>query len=298
MEFSENYFKEEVLWGFRVTPTRKRYWAKLLEMLEEVDRICKKHHLKYFAAGGTLLGAIRHKGFIPWDYDMDLNMMRDDYEIFCKLAQNELKAPFFLQTSYTDNCPMFYAKIRNSETTAATVHSLSLKYNNGIFLDIFPVDNMPDDVCERERIKKDIAELDRFLSIGVRKYWHIRNEKVGDEEKRQVDAFIKENGWRRRFIEVENSYRRYNTQKTKQCAYVSSILIRDFYHDNDDYDESILVPFENTMISVPKNYDKILTKQYGDYMSPDKAHAEARPLLVSTTVPYYKFDPEKDAEEF
>ena len=95
MEFPEDFFKKECRCGFEVPEMMKRAWAAQMEVLEVVGKVCEKHHLQYYADWGTLLGAIRHKGFIPWDDDIDVGMLRPDYDRFVQLAKNELEAPFF-----------------------------------------------------------------------------------------------------------------------------------------------------------------------------------------------------------
>ena len=82
MRFDEDYFKPETIEGFEVKGMMKRYWAASMEVLEEVDRLCRKYNLRYYAFYGTLLGAVRHKGWIPWDDDMDIIMYRDDFNSF------------------------------------------------------------------------------------------------------------------------------------------------------------------------------------------------------------------------
>ena len=89
-----------------------------LEILKEFDRICKKNNLSYSLNSGTMLGAIRHKGFIPWDDDIDVMMPAKDYKKLCKIAPKQLDSKFFLQTSYTDNWYPSIAKIRMNGTTA------------------------------------------------------------------------------------------------------------------------------------------------------------------------------------
>ena len=89
--------EEEIRDGYKVSADMKKLWSVQMEILDEIDRICKKHNITYYADGGTLLGAIRHKGFIPWDDDLDVQMYRDDLEKFCKVAKDELKPPFFFR---------------------------------------------------------------------------------------------------------------------------------------------------------------------------------------------------------
>ena len=112
-----------------------------LEMFKYYLAICEKHDLKYFLIGGTLLGAVRHKGFIPWDDDIDIGMPRPDYEKFLLVAQKELPEHIFLQTHNTDiEYPNCFAKLRNSDTTFIETSCKKLKINHGIYIDIFPLD--------------------------------------------------------------------------------------------------------------------------------------------------------------
>lgn len=146
METAE-FYKEEIRCGWRVDEKTKRIWAVQLEMLDEVERICKKYGLKYFADSGTLIGAVRHQGYIPWDDDIDLAMLREDYETFLKVAPGELKEHLVLQTPYREkNYLRAHAQLRNSRTTGCSREDRKAGYNCGIFIDIFPLDAMPEAV--------------------------------------------------------------------------------------------------------------------------------------------------------
>lgn len=103
MEFENSYFENEVRSGFFVPGMVKRSWAAQIDVLQEIDRICKKYNIQYFAEWGTLLGAIRHKGFIPWDDDMDICMKREDYTKFMQVAPMELPQGWALLNAYTDH---------------------------------------------------------------------------------------------------------------------------------------------------------------------------------------------------
>ena len=90
MEFQDQFFESEVREGFYITSMMKRSWAAQLEILKDVDEVCTKYGISYFADAGTLLGAVRHRGFIPWDDDLDICMMRKDYHRFISVAEKEL----------------------------------------------------------------------------------------------------------------------------------------------------------------------------------------------------------------
>ena len=108
-----SFFREEIRNGFLVTEKMKRIWYTEISLLQELDRVCKKYGLRYFAEYGTLLGAVRHNGFIPWDDDIDVAMLRDDYEKLKKVAAEEFKAPYFFQDSYTDSMIWAFSKLRD-----------------------------------------------------------------------------------------------------------------------------------------------------------------------------------------
>ena len=98
--FVRNIERDEMRSGFLVTSHRKKLWNVQIGLIKEFERICKKHNLKWWACGGTLLGAARHKGFIPWDDDVDVAMLRPDYNKFLDIAADEIKYPYFLDNWY------------------------------------------------------------------------------------------------------------------------------------------------------------------------------------------------------
>lgn len=122
-----------------------------LEMLLEVDRICREHDIKYCIVGGTMLGAVRHEGFIPWDDDLDIQMSRKEYEKFCHVCEKYLnKEKYFLQTYKTDKEYRWgYAKVRRLGTEYIRKGQEMIKCHSGVSIDIFPTDNFPDSTVER-----------------------------------------------------------------------------------------------------------------------------------------------------
>ncbi len=120
----------------------------MLDMLVEFDMICKKHNLQYWLDSGTLLGAVRHKGFIPWDDDIDLSMPVEDYSRFVEIAQEELSDSIFFQTTKTDNkFPFDYIKLRSQKAKIIEFHEKDrdIGYHQGVFVDIFPMLTIPSD---------------------------------------------------------------------------------------------------------------------------------------------------------
>ena len=116
---------------------------RILDILMAVDKVCKEHNLRYYIIAGTLLGAVRHKGFIPWDDDLDIGMPRTDYDLLMAHAAEWLPAPFEAACFENDTTyPFPFAKIQDGSTTL--IERMHLKYLGGIYLDVFPLDGMPD----------------------------------------------------------------------------------------------------------------------------------------------------------
>lgn len=153
-KYKEQFLQPEVRCDTYIGIEMKQVWFAELQLLEKFIDVCNKHGLSYQLVGGSLLGAIRHKGFIPWDDDIDVGMLRPDYDRFVQLAKNELEAPFFLQTPLTDpGRNIDYVQIRNSATTAIDLRYVDdhNTFNQGIFIDIFPIDGVgSDEVLQKQ----------------------------------------------------------------------------------------------------------------------------------------------------
>lgn len=168
------FFREEAK-AIVVSAETKRLWAVLLDLLLEFDRVCKKNGIKYMIDGGTLLGAVRHGGFIPWDDDIDVIMLREEYEKLNRIAVSEFSAPYFWQTNETDpEHGRGFARLRNSSTTYIICSEMNGKkplfhHNQGVFLDVFICDNIPDFAKERSPFLKRLSKLQS-------RAWTLRNQ--------------------------------------------------------------------------------------------------------------------------
>lgn len=142
-----------------------------LEILIEVDKICREHDIKYFLTNGTLLGAVRHKGFIPWDDDIDIGMCRKDYDIFLKIANKELDEKYFCQSIHSEaDYYLPFAKIRKNKTKYIEASTKHLDINKGVYIDVFPIDNVPDNAIARfsHRIESYILFRIVLAKSGIR----------------------------------------------------------------------------------------------------------------------------------
>lgn len=160
IQLPDSFLQEEEREGYLVSAKMKELWAVQLDLLCEFDRVCKKYNLKYILEHGTLLGAIRHKGYIPWDDDLDVSMLREDYDKLVEVGAKEFREPYFFQNRDYNGYDTALARLRRSGTTfimmANTKHNTS--YNQGIFIDIFVFDKMPNNKHDVYRIGRESYE--------------------------------------------------------------------------------------------------------------------------------------------
>lgn len=239
-----------------------------LAMVKEVDRICKKYNLIYNIDGGTLLGAVRHKGFIPWDDDLDVNMPRSDYEKFCEIAQKELGNAYFLQTWDTEpNYGMTFAKIRVNHTIFLEGVAQNVDVHQGIWIDIFPLDTITDNVFMQKVLTKK-AVFYRLL-LQIKKDYIIEAPTLA---KKMVLLFLKfialftsPRFLKRKIQKLQN---RYQDKETHSLVDYSSVFFTKMVYDKKMMSQYATYSFEGETLTGIKDYDAYLTYLYGDYMTP------------------------------
>ena len=170
LSFSNEYFCDEVRCGFFIPEMMKRFWAAQLVVLSEIDKVCRKHSLNYFADMGTLIGAVRHKGYVPWDDDLDISMLRDDWEVFFKVAKNELPEGYltFSVKEGTDY-NLSVGRVTNSNAINWEKERMDKYYGCPyvVGVDIFPIDkiyNDPEKEADRRSRVRDIYNLCTLLN--------------------------------------------------------------------------------------------------------------------------------------
>ena len=168
----------------------------MLEMLIEFDTLCKKHQLRYWLDSGTLLGAVRHQGFIPWDDDIDLSMPLEDYKLFLEIASSELSDDIFLQTSQTDkNFKFDYIKLRSNKASIVEFHEKdkAINYHQGVFVDIFPMLAIENSEVNKKQYDSTLKEIRGVSSVSL----HTPDGKDDPDKRASLVATLKEKhqGW-------------------------------------------------------------------------------------------------------
>lgn len=273
MEFPKEFFLDEVREGFYVPAMMKRAWAAEIEILFEIDKICEKHELHYCIDYGTLLGAIRHRGFIPWDDDIDIMMMREDYEIFSKVANAELPEELSF-CSIMDNS--------NYELTSHVKHNKMLisskalgKYHNYLYgagVDIFPYDRLSTD---HEKEKNRIELFDALCILASLPSIDEKNITVLEYETKKVEKLL---GIK---LQYSPNYRKELLQLLKDCVQkfnqdgghkIASLPDLTLYKDmgkgvfeDSWFGADSFMNFEFLSLPAPKEYFAVIKNKYHDY---------------------------------
>lgn len=273
----------EVICGHYVSTKMKKVWCKELEMMEEFSRVCDKYKLKWFLIGGSLIGAVRHNGFIPWDDDIDVAMFRDDYNKLLKIAKKEFKEPFFFQTPYTDKVYRGHAQLRYNGTTGILPEEIRLNHNQSIFFDIFPLDEYPDTKHKWNKQFYQIRDIQCLYEDYFDDRWGTTRKKKDNIRARII---VKVFGFKRIYRYYEKVCSRYN--KRGGCGLVGnlSLVYGSRMQKKELFDKIIMHKFEYLNVPIPAEYDKLLTNKYGDYMKFVKGGSAHGRVIFDPDKPY------------
>jgi lipopolysaccharide cholinephosphotransferase len=240
-----------------------------LRILKEVHRICEKHQIKYFLSDGTLIGAVRHKGFIPWDDDLDIGMLREEYEKFCAVCKDELPEEYFLQTMETDpGYALPFAKVMLTNTTWIEENAKNADKHSGIYIDIFPYDAIT---------KKRIKQILQFIMFDLVKRIINRRKKYFSTKKTWKTKcfdffllFLSAISDKRLKKMLYNIIIKYNCLNKKAGCIVTKFGGNYYKNQNQRtaFETLVLAQFEDSLFYIPTAYHSILTNLYGDYMTP------------------------------
>lgn len=301
LNIPDEFFLEEVRCDYTISSKMKKIWAVELDLLNEFQRVCQKHHIRYFANGGTLLGAARHQGFIPWDDDLDVMMLREDYEHFCEITPDEFQHPYFLQTQQTDKGYINgFARLRNSMTTGITGFEQCVKIptNHGIFIDIFPVNCLPADESQIEPFLDKVKKL-KFKGVytflgqyNIFKYYRLTRKRFFKLLWLKMYAWYHVKFRGRTWNSWYEEYERYAYQYTNNPE-STKVIVEPFYRkkcilDLKDFDRTVDLPFEMLTIPAPIGWENYLRINFGDW------HKFVKGGSMHYDV---KFDPEKPYNE-
>lgn len=240
-----------------------------LQILKTVKKICKENDIPYFLVDGTLLGAVRHKGFIPWDDDLDIAMLRPDYDRFLRIAEASLPEEYFLQTWFTDQeYGMPYAKILKNGTVYVEGVSKNSRSRNGIFIDVFPLDSCGEK-SEMVKFERKYVFYNKLLQMKC----HYENwNATGSIHKRwkYVPFILASHCYSRKaLINKLSKMIHENNLKYQEAQYCYESWGSGFinYIFRKDYlKEQVEIQFEDDVFSCPADYDLLLKDEYGNYM--------------------------------
>lgn len=286
MIFKENYFKKETRQGFEISEMMKRAWAAQMEVLQIVIEVCEKNKLQYFADWGTLLGAVRHQGFIPWDDDIDICLKREDYNRLIQILPEQLPHGFVMAGMYAQTERLRLAaevpQLRVMADETLWNFNDYMKYFHGFpyqraGIDIFPLDYIPMEE-ELANIQKVIIQQGNMLLTEWTQLENTGKLQTGIEEFEAL-CNVKLDGKN----DVRNSIWKltdavaslYHEDEAKYLTNYTFWITMDHYKMRKElYDEVVMLPFENMEIAAPAKYHEALTAQFGDYMVPVQGKAD------------------------
>lgn len=232
------------------------------QMLKTVVQICEDLQLTYFLVCGSALGAAKYQGFIPWDDDVDVALPRPDYEVFCEKAQALLPDHLFLQNSRTEkNYPLIFSKVRNSATTYVEKAYAKTDMNQGVYIDVFPLDGYPQEKEEQAQLEREKYRygLTRLCCLNVPRTWKthllVAVQKLCGVHQKPA-----------RFVErFEKHISQYHVENSEVWCNHGNWQGKLEYAPREQYGNGTWALFEGLKVRIPEKIDEYLTQKYGNW---------------------------------
>lgn len=247
----------------------REYQVAQLELLDITDEICKAKNLKYYLIGGTLLGAIRHGGFIPWDADIDIAMPREDYEAFLKYWRENPSERYFYQHFSTEKnhlSPHAILKIKNTRVIMNERVSKYKPKHEGIYMDIFPLDNPPEFPEKQKKQAEKIKRIKRIIELKSG-YEYSSTSILKKMAKKLLQIILLPVSFVYLNRKMDNCMKKYSSSKGKHLVSMASHY--SYWKQlmpEEVYGNPTRVSFENKLYNAPAKVDEYLTRIYKDYM--------------------------------
>ncbi len=278
LTFPSYFFEDEVREGFFVTSMMKRYWASQLKVLSFVAQICERHNIRWFAEYGTLLGAVRHAGYVPWDDDLDICMFRPDFERFFDIASKELPDGFQVLTlSRNSEYDQLIGRVVNCDVIDYGQEHMAEYYGcpYTVGIDIFPLDGIcPDQEKEKSRKDKTLKVLKALSMVEQTSINEpaLRALLIDIEKENNVHLKVDQSLRKKLMLLAEQLYSQYDVKDCEKLALMPFYIPSDNHiFPKELYKDIVKLPFENIYINVPGRYDELLSLEYGEYLQVNKS---------------------------
>lgn len=250
-----------------------------LGILVKIDEICRKNGINYFLFGGTLLGAVRHKGFIPWDDDIDISMLREDYDKLAHIIQNKDYGLNFLRIEENPDTIYPYGKICDTSTEIEEINFKKVK-GYGVFVDVFPFDFLPENEHERAKLKRKYFRMYQMLTHSSRTGYVKTQSLITNIKRGSAFYLAKLLNTNHLIMKMNSDFIKLNEQKSSLVglAWAFAWLLEDYKNPSE-------VTFEGYSFLAPKNPERVLKTHFGDYM---KLPPEKERVLKHTLACYKK----------
>ena len=253
-----------------------------LMILKDVVELLDKHDLKYYMYGGSLLGTIRHQGFIPWDDDIDIIFFREDFDKALDILNNELSDKYELvQMNYVEDCFSCFAKVSVKNTTFSRWYTFYTNFDLGIHIDLFVLDNIPkSDFLGKLHNKLYVFCYQFVINSCIRMDMYTKFRTKLHHAFHDFLNFIPINRktWKKLLTKEMTFFSYKETERVTDCVNLAGYMA----YQRDDFEPALKAKFEDFEVKIPKNYDKILTQIYGDYMKvpPKEDRYNAAPEIL------------------